>query len=172
MTLFTDGPSECPPITSEMVAQAEKTLGYKLPQAYVDALYEKNGGYLACGAFPTDRPTNWANNHVLCSDLMGVGCENGMDSETGSQYLINEWDYPDVGIVISSEGHTAFMLDYSACGPQGEPSVIYVDTDPELDVFSLAPTFAAFLSGLVEDIKEDGEDEDDDDDTAADLTQS
>jgi len=54
------------------------------------------------------------------------------------------------------------MLDYSVCGAEGEPSVIYVDTDPELEVFTLAPTFAAFLSGLVEDIKEEGEDEEDD----------
>lgn len=169
MTLFSDGPSHCPPITSDVVTQAEKTLGYKLPQSYVDVLHEKNGGYLARSAFPTDRPTNWANNHVSCDVLMGVGCEDGIDGETGSQYLIEEWEYPDTGVVISSDGHTAFMLDYSVCGPQGEPSVIYVDTDPEMEVFTLAPTFAAFLSGLVEDIKEDGED---DDDTATDLTQS
>ena len=142
-----------------MVTQAEKTLGYKLPQSYLDALREKNGGYLARSAFPTDRPTNWANNHVSCPDLMGVGGEDGIDGETGSQYLIEEWDYPDIGIVFSTEGHTAFMLDYSACGPQGEPRIIYVDTDPELEVFFLAPTFAAFVSGLVEDITEDGEDE-------------
>ncbi len=134
MTLFSDGPSECPTLTSEMLAQAEKTLGYKLPQSYVDALHEKNGGDLICGAFPTDHPTNWANNHVFCHNLMGVGCENGMDSESGSQYLVEEWEYPDVGVVFSSEGHTAFMLDYSVCGAQGEPSVIYVDTDPDLEV--------------------------------------
>jgi len=169
VTLFSDGLNECPTITSEMVTQAEKTLGYKLPQSYVAALHEKNGGDLVCGAFPTDRPTNWANNHVFCHNLMGVGCENGMDSELGSQYLIEEWEYPDVGVVFSTEGHTAFMLDHSACGTQGEPSVIYVDTEPDLEVFPLAHTFTAFLSGLVEDIREDGEDEDDDD-TTADLT--
>jgi len=157
MTLFDDGPSQCPPLTSDMVTQAEKTLGYKLPQSYVDALREKNGGDLARGAFPTDRPTNWANNHVSCRDLMGVGCEDGIDGETGSRYLIEEWDYPDVGIVFSTDGHTAFMFDYSACGAQGEPRVIYVDveTDPELEVLALAPTFAAFVSGLVEEIEED-----------------
>ena len=140
-----------------MVTQAEKTLGYKLPQSYLDVLRVKNGGDLAHGAFPTDRPTNWANNHVSCRDLMGIGCEEGIDGETGSQYLIEEWEYPDIGVVISTDGHTAFMLDYSACGSHGEPRVVYVDveTDPELEVLPLAPTFAAFASGLVEEIEED-----------------
>lgn len=161
MALFEDGLGQCPPLTSEMVTQAEKMLGYRLPESYLTALQEKNGGYLMRPCFPTDRPTNWANNHVSCRDIKGIGCENGIDGRTGSRYLIEEWEYPDTGVVISSEGHTAFMLDYSACGPQGEPSIIYVDTDPELEVIPLAPTFADFLSGLVEDIKEDGEDDED-----------
>lgn len=93
---------------------------------------------------------------------MGIGCEDGVDGETGSQYLIGEWEYPDTGIVFSSEGHTAFMLDYSLCGPQGEPSVIYVDTDPELEVIPLAADFAAFIGGLVEEIKEEGEEDEED----------
>lgn len=121
----------------------------------MDTLREKNGGNLVRGGFATDRQTNWANNHVFCRDLMGIGCEDGIDGEMGSRYLIEEWDYPNIGIVFSTEGHTAFMLDYTLCGPQGEPRVVYVDTDPELEVFVLAPTFAAFVSGLVEEIEKD-----------------
>ena len=162
MILFNDGPSECPPLTSEMVTQAEKTLGYKLPPSYLYVLRVKNGGYLTRTDFPTDRPTNWSNNHVSCFSLMGIGCEDGIDGETGSRYLIEEWEYPDTGVVISSEGHTAFMLDYGTCGPQGEPSVIYVDTDPEIAVIPLAPDFAAFFAGMVEDMKEEGEEDEDD----------
>jgi hypothetical protein len=154
MVPFDDGLSQCLQLTSEMVTRAEKALGCKLPQSYLDVLSEKNGGNLIHGAFPTDRPTNWANNHVYCRDLMGIGCGNGIDGDTGSQYLIEEWDYPDIGIVFSTDGHTAFMLDYSTCGPQGEPRVVYVETDPELAVLLLAPTFAAFVSGLVEEIEE------------------
>ncbi len=162
MALFEDNLPVCPPLTPEMVKQAEKTLGYKLPQSYLDALQEKNGAYLTCTAFPTDRPTNWANNHVCCQDLKGIGCEDGIDGSTGSQYLIDEWEYPNTGVVISCEGHTAFMLDYSLCGPQGEPSVVYVDTDPELEVIPLAADFATFIAGLVEEIKEEGEEDEED----------
>ena len=148
MTLFDDGDSFCPPLTNEMIVSAETKLGYKLPITYVNALLEKNGGYLVSDAFPTDRPTNWGPDHVSCAGLMGIGCGDGIDGDTGSQYLIDEWSYPDVGIVIWSEGHTAFMLDYSVCGPLGEPNVIYVNTDPHLDVVALAPSFAAFVDGL------------------------
>ncbi|MEO7719291.1 MAG: SMI1/KNR4 family protein [Capsulimonas sp.] len=150
MAIYNDGPSLCPPLTDEMLGSAERKLGYKLPETYINALLEKNGGYLALDAFPTDRPTNYAPDHVSCSGLFGIGGDDGVDSVTRSQYLIGEWDYPDVGIVFWSEGHTAFMLDYAKCGPQGEPSVIYVDTDPELEVIPLAPSFSAFIAGLYE----------------------
>jgi hypothetical protein len=41
------------------------------------------------------------------------------------------------------------MLDYRACGPQGEPSVVHVDQESDYDVTWLAPDFGAFLRGLV-----------------------
>lgn len=79
--------------------------------------------------------------------IMGIGPQ-GIDGETGSRYLIAEWGYPDTGVVIASEGHTAFMLDYGASGPKGEPRVLWVAADaPETNVV-LAPTFEAFLSKL------------------------
>ncbi len=158
MELFDDGPGRCPPLTAQMVTRAESALGYRLPPSYLDVLRQRNGGDLARGRFPTDRPTHWASDHVLCRDLIGIGCEDGLDGPTGSRYLIAEWGYPDIGVVISSDGHTAFMLDYSACGPQGEPGVAYVDVeaDPGQEVLALAPTFAAFVAGLVEDTDEDG----------------
>jgi SMI1 / KNR4 family (SUKH-1) len=84
---------------------------------------------------------------------MGIGGDWGIDSETGSAYLIAEWDYPDVGVVISSDGHTAFMLDYSKYGPDGEPRVIWVDTETgrgKPDLVVLAPDFGTFLTRLRE----------------------
>jgi hypothetical protein len=69
--------------------------------------------------------------------------------------MIKEWGYPDVGIVIGATpagGHTTVMLDYSECGPKGEPRVIYVvaaeSEDEDSDFFVLAPDFESFLRGL------------------------
>jgi hypothetical protein len=144
---------ECPALTSEAVAAAEAKLGYRLPASYLSLLGIKNGGYLRRHNFPTDQPTSWAEDHVSFDHVRGVGGKLGIDGDRGSQYLIAEWGYPNVGVVISSDGHTAFMLDYSECGPQGEPRVIWVDVetggrDPEVIV--LAPDFATFLSRLSE----------------------
>ena len=41
------------------------------------------------------------------------------------------------------------LLDYRQCGPDGEPSVAYVDMEKR-QVITLAPDFATFLQGLVE----------------------
>lgn len=140
----------CPPLKSAMVRAAEKTLGYRLPASYIDLLKVRNGGYLKRSFFPTTQCPRWAEDQVAFDEIMGLG-ENGIDDDLGSKYLIAEWDYPDVGVVISSDGHTAFMLDYSKCGNQGEPRVVWVDVETRgkgPKVVVLAPNFASFLEKL------------------------
>jgi hypothetical protein len=99
--------------------------------------------------------TDWADDHVEVSGIRGIGGAWGIDSALrGNRYMIQEWGYPDVGIVVGqtpSAGHDGIMLDYSECGPGGEPRVIHVDTEgdePQIQV--LAPNFEAFLFGLVD----------------------
>lgn len=56
----------------------------------------------------------------------------GVDSPLGSAYLITEWGYPAIGVVLCampSGGHDTAMLDYSESGPDGEPAVAYIDED-------------------------------------------
>jgi len=140
-------------LTAARVRKAEKALGFKLPAAYLALLAERNGAYLRCGQFPTTKCPSWAADHVLFDHVIGIGGEDGVDAEFGSKYLIAEWGYPDTGVVISTDGHTAFMLDYSRCGPKGEPRVVWIDVEagekPRAVV--LAPNFAAFLKKLRED---------------------
>lgn len=140
----------CPPLTEEAVRSAEERLGHRLPASYLALLRVRNGGYLARSRFPTKQATSWADDHVSFDQVMGVGGPEGIDGDTGSRYLIEEWNYPDVGVVISSDGHTAFLLDYRKCGATGEPGVIWVDMEAgdKPSIVELAPSFESFLAQL------------------------
>jgi hypothetical protein len=123
-----------PPLTEALILRAEEILGVHLPAVYVALLEQRNGGVPRRRCLRTDFATSWADGYFEVRALLGIGGERGIDSAQrhGSRYLIAEWGYPDIGVVICempSGGHDAVMLDYSACGPEGEPSVAYVDED-------------------------------------------
>ncbi|OGX84070.1 SMI1/KNR4 family protein [Hymenobacter coccineus] len=140
--------------TPARVKQAEELLGYHLPAAYQALLRTQNGGTPRRTRFPTAAPTSWADDHVALSGIRGLGGQWGIDSpELGSQFTMAEWGYPAIGIVVGecpSAGHDAIMLDYSACGPTGEPQVIHVDVETEGEPVHtlLATSFGEFLQGL------------------------
>jgi hypothetical protein len=143
-----------PPLTDEMVRAAEAKLGYKLPESYVRLLRIKNGGSPRRKCHSTGR-TGWADDHAEINCILGIGGIPAIDSDySGSQFMIREWGYPDVGIYFGhapSAGHDGFMFDYRECGPSGEPSVIHVDTESEgPQVTVLAPNFETFALGLVD----------------------
>lgn len=154
MKFFTDDDYYTgPPLTDRMVVEAEAILGVRLPQAYIALLRERNGGTPRRRCFRTPSPTSWAPDHIAIAGLRGIGGDWGIESagSLGSAAMISEWGYPDIGIIICdmpSAGHDAVMLDYSACGGQGDPAVVYVDDDRS--VLTLAATFAEFRDRLVE----------------------
>ena len=142
------------PVTDQMIRNTEEKLGYKLPTSYLNLLKTRNGGTPINTCFPTATPTSWADNHIMISGILGIGGNWGIDSEElGSQFMISEWGYPNIGIVICScpsAGHDAVMLDYSLCGSNGEPRVIHVDVEcspPKITL--LADSFEGFINGLV-----------------------
>lgn len=144
-----------PPIDADMVGSAEQLFGYKLPTSYVRLLETRNGGSPLRSCFPTTAPTSWAKDHIALSGIRGIGGEWGIDSpELGTIPMAREWGYPSIGIIVGecpSAGHDVVMLDYSLCGPTGEPRVVHVDMQchsPRVTV--LADTFQAFLDGLVD----------------------
>jgi hypothetical protein len=140
-------------VTSAMVKAAERALGYKLPRSYVELIRTRNGGKPKRDCFPTSTPTSWAEDHIRINGICGLGGTWGIDSEElGSRYLIGEWGYPDVGIVVCqcpSAGHDVVMLDYSGCGRDGEPRVIHVEVEGKVEITPLADDFTAFLRALV-----------------------
>lgn len=141
----------CKPLTPTMVKVAEESLGYKLPKAFVSLLRVCNGGPLKRCAFELSDAENGAKRVEYFHDVMGICKKCGINGRHGSEYLIEEWGYPELGVVISSEGHTAFMLDYSESGEIGEPRVVLVDVELDEDepfVDVVAPDFASFLAML------------------------
>ena len=141
-----------PPLTDAMVASAERVLGYRLPASYLQLLRVKNGGVPRRQCFPTEG-THWSDNHVRLVTLFGIGGRWGIDSEEcGSRNAIEQAGLPEIGIAIGmtpTAGHDAVMLDYSVCGPQGEPRVVFADPEDDLTTV-LTPDFETFLRALVD----------------------
>ena len=111
-----------PAPSDELVAEVEELLGYRLPDAYVELCRLHNGGGLRRGCFPVEAPTSWAEDHVAVSRIapIGMSLEDSLAGESGSRFMIEQWGYPQIGVVFGacpSAGHDVVMLDYSECGP-------------------------------------------------------
>jgi len=140
---------------AEVIAEVERRLGYKLPAAYVALAAHQNGGMPLKTAHRTDSATSWAQGHVAITGIYSIGWDkaNSLCGTFGSQFWIEEWGYPDIGVYFAdcpSAGHDMFCLDYRSCGPAGEPSVVHVDQEFDFKVTIVAPSFEAFIRSLQE----------------------
>ena len=106
----------------------EEQLKHKLPAAYVTLMKMQNGGIPKRTNHRTSEPTSWADDHVAIVGIYSIGklktCS--LCGEAGSQFWIDEWKYPAIGVYFAdcpSGGHDMLCLDYRECGPTGEPSV-------------------------------------------------
>lgn len=141
------------PPTEELIASVEEELGYKLPASYIALMKVQNGGVPRNTSFPTEESTSWAEDHIAISSIMGIGRDKSesLCGDSGSRFMIEDWGYPDIGIVICdcpSAGHDVVMLDYRACGKDGEPTVIHVDQEADYEITFLAADFESFIRGL------------------------
>ena len=140
------------PPTDEQIASVEEELGYKLPAAYIELMRLKNGGFPSKYHYPTATPTSWADDHVAIEYISGIGRKtNSLCGELGSQFMIDEWGYPDIGVYVCgcpSAGHDMILLDYSKCGKNGEPEVFHVDQERDYKKTFLAKNFEEFIRGL------------------------
>ena len=141
------------PPSDELIASVEEELGYKLPAAYIWLMKQHNGGIPVNTCYPCDEPTCWSDDHVAITGIFGIGREKNCSlcGELGSQFMIDEWEYPAIGVTICdcpSAGHDMIFLDYRACGPQGEPAVVHVDQENDYKITHLADSFEEFIRGL------------------------
>ena len=139
--------------TQEMIRSVEEELGYKLPAAYIELMKTQNGGKPANDSYRTNVRTSWSDDHVSVTGIKGIGREKtwSLCGNLGSQQLIDEWGYPAIGVYFGdcpSAGHDMLCLDFRACGPNGEPSVVHVDQEFDYKITFLAEKFEAFVRGL------------------------
>lgn len=155
------------PPSGELIASVEEELGYRLPASYIWLMKQHNGGIPVNTCYPCEEPTCWAEDHVAITGIFGIGREKSYSlcGELGSQFMIDEWEYPAIGVAICdcpSAGHDMIFLDYRACGPQGEPAVVHVDQENDYKITHLADSFEEFIRGLEhESLYDPDEDEDD-----------
>ena len=141
--------------TDVSIAAVEKKLGYRLPASYVELMRSQNGGLPERTAFPTSEPTSWAKDHVSIHGMFGIGSSKAYSlcGSLGSQFRIDEWGYPAIGIYFGdcpSAGHDMICLDYRKCGRSGEPQVVHVDQEIDYNITFLAENLEDFIKGLLD----------------------
>lgn len=136
------------PPTDALIREVEDELGYRLPASYIYLMKRHNGGIPKRTFCPTgdDFPD-------MIEGIYGIGKEKpySLLGEFGTAFWREEWEYPDIGIVIAdtpSAGHDMIFLDYSQCGRDGEPRVVCVDQEWDYRVRVLADNFEKFISKL------------------------
>jgi hypothetical protein len=144
------GDSDCftgPPLTDEMVRQAEQRFNYKLPAAYLRLLRLRNGGSPRRRYFHKAGLRGWDQGYFVVDSLRGIGHETRrIDADPGTDYFAR------IGLILcdtTSGGRDAVMLDYDKCGPKGEPRVSHVrQRCLPSGITALAPNFEAFAVAL------------------------
>ena len=136
--------------TDQEILDIEKETGYKLPESYIELIKRQNGGIPVNNVVTTDN---------VCINLVGIygidkDKEYSVCGDLGTDFWLKEWGYPSFGPVIAdtiSGGHDMIFLDYSECGPEGEPMVVLVDQEDDYSQEILADNFEKFIYKLESD---------------------
>lgn len=156
--------------TNEEFAALEKRLGVKLPASYVElASASQNGGYLKRNGVPLRDECGNLIRYVKINHINPIGRS---ESEPIYDHPNSFYDIPNLLVIGQNwdADYEFFVLNYMDCGPDGEPTVIFItrksrrgETDePTRDDWRyinekfywatpslVAPTFDAFVKQLV-----------------------
>jgi hypothetical protein len=141
------------PLTVEQVASVERDLAFKLPRSYIELMKHQNGGIPKKANHRTSESTSWSEDHIAITGIFSIGSTKSCSlcGEVGSQFWIDEWGYPPIGVYFAdcpSAGHDMVCLDYRKCGPSGEPQVVHVDQENDYKITFVAENFESFIRGL------------------------
>ena len=143
------------------IEEAEAELGYRLPESYKALVRLHNGGLLLDKYFENPLQREWEPQIFGISSIYGISSDKmySLTGDRGSRFWITEWGYPDIGVAVCdcpSGGHDMIFLDYSYCGPEGEPCVVHIHQEGDYERTYLADNFEDFVRGLIS-MDEDGE---------------
>lgn len=161
--------------TLDQIRDIESVLGFKLPAAYIELCQTtRNGGLL--------KKTEINAGEYQISGILSIGKTkiSSLGGAYGSQYSIEECNYPDIGVYFGecpSAGHDMICLDYSQCGPLGEPQVVHIDQECDYHISVIAKDFETFIRQLEyntesteipqDEVEHDSDDQDDDIETGS-----
>lgn len=134
-----------PELTDELVARAEETMGYRLPDSYKELLHYQNGGSISP-----------ALEESWLSAIYGIAPDP--KSFYGLEAMFanwkNEWEYPDIGIPFGetqSAGHDMYYMDFRHIDENGEPRIIRIDNEMNNEIFVVAPDLVTFIKLILRD---------------------
>lgn len=138
-------PNWLPPLTKRAVTSAQKRLGVRLPESYLEALRIQNGGHLR------------RERHVSGTSLRsidGISDNRPFRDWSEEKEFMTEAEIdtiPDIDglIPISGDGHEYVCFDYRRSGPQGEPSITRVDVESFTGTTPIADSFADLIADLI-----------------------
>jgi hypothetical protein len=140
-------------VSSAMRRAVEGEIGYSLPESYLELLSFQNGGTPRSTNHRAAGRTSWAHDHIAITGIYGIDPKrpSSLLGEFGSKFWISEWGYPDIGIYFAdcpSAGHDMLCMDFTTCGPRGEPRIVHVDQEFDYKVTFVAASFDALVRGL------------------------
>lgn len=110
-------------LTDATVKKAEAKLGIKLPKAYVEALYEQNGGYLRYSLGNTGARQLWGIGSRFPSILAGSVADRLGRADEGA------WKPRDADRLVPFDGDGHWYLCFDGRGRRGEPCITYIDLE-------------------------------------------
>ena len=153
---------ECGDIESDdFIESIENDLGFKLPKSYIFLMKKHNGGIL-------NKTCVYKKNREIFNDLEGMFGLGRTKRHSIYEENKDRFDFEEnwISICSSNSGHSKIYLDYSICGPDGEPRVIAIDDEcydiDNPDPWVLADNFEAFIESLHEYTEDDEETEESD----------
>lgn len=122
------------------IKEVEDMLGYKLPKSYIEFLKIQNGGSISY-----DFGEWWL------TAIYGIGqnADAYLGLEERFKLWRNEWKYPEIGIPFGetlSGGHDMYFMDYSDIDENGEPKIVIVDNEGDIEKSFVANNFKEFIN--------------------------
>ena len=126
-------------ITEEWIERTEKAIGYRISPAYRELLTYQNGGEIR-----DDNDERWL------TAIYGIGPKP--DSPNSLENMFdnwkNDWEYPDIGIPFGEtdgSGHNMYYMDYRVIDTNGEPRIVNIDNEGEVQITFVANNLVEFI---------------------------